>query len=111
MPSRAQTLTDPNGFVSIHACVHQALHGALELVRLLAEAASGQLPKLHFVPHSGPFARGIHMTVQAAAPGVDISTVRAAFDATDRGFGRNAVARVDVPALFVRAGANRQSGQ
>ena len=50
-------------------------------VRLLAEAASGQLPQLHFVPHSGPFARGIHMTVQAAAPGTEVDTVRAAFDA------------------------------
>ncbi len=29
------------------------------------KAASGQDTKLHFVPHSGPFARGIHATVQA----------------------------------------------
>lgn len=32
----------------------------------LCEAASGTRPVLHFVPHSGPFARGIHVTVQAA---------------------------------------------
>jgi N-acetyl-gamma-glutamyl-phosphate reductase len=25
----------------------------------------GNRPRLHFIPHSGPFARGIHMTVQA----------------------------------------------
>ena len=29
------------------------------------KAASGVEPKIAFVPHSGPFARGIHMTVQA----------------------------------------------
>ncbi|MEO0998342.1 MAG: Asd/ArgC dimerization domain-containing protein, partial [Pseudomonadota bacterium] len=39
-------------------------------VRLLTEQATGTLPKLNFVPHSGPFARGIHMTVQAHADGV-----------------------------------------
>ena len=31
----------------------------------LAEAASGREATVHFVPHSGPFARGIHATVQA----------------------------------------------
>lgn len=31
----------------------------------LAAAASGVTPGIHFVPHSAPFARGIHMTVQA----------------------------------------------
>jgi len=31
----------------------------------LAEAASGREAAVHFVPHSGPFARGIHATVQA----------------------------------------------
>ena len=30
-----------------------------------AKAASGVEPEIAFVPHSGPFARGIHMTVQA----------------------------------------------
>ncbi len=30
-----------------------------------AKAASGVDAELHFVPHSGPFARGIHVTVQA----------------------------------------------
>ena len=33
----------------------------------LAEAASGRATRVHFVPHSGPFARGIHVTVQAKA--------------------------------------------
>ena len=36
-------------------------------VAALAEAASGRKTSVHFVPHSGPFARGIHVTVQAKA--------------------------------------------
>jgi len=31
----------------------------------LTEAASGRKTRVHFVPHSGPFARGIYATVQA----------------------------------------------
>lgn len=34
-------------------------------VAALATAASGQDTTVHFVPHSGPFARGIHVTLQA----------------------------------------------
>jgi len=33
----------------------------------LTQAASGRETKVHFVPHSGPFARGIHITLQARA--------------------------------------------
>jgi N-acetyl-gamma-glutamyl-phosphate reductase len=33
----------------------------------LTEAASGRETRVNFVPHSGPFARGIHVTVQAKA--------------------------------------------
>ena len=36
-------------------------------VRALALEASGVEADFHFVPHSGPFARGIHVTVQAVA--------------------------------------------
>ena len=36
-------------------------------VRALAAAASGVDAEFCFVPHSGPFARGIHVTVQAVA--------------------------------------------
>lgn len=36
-------------------------------VEAMAEAASGHCTKVHFVPHSGPFARGIHVTLQAKA--------------------------------------------
>ncbi len=39
----------------------------------LAERASGLRPRIHFVPHSGPFARGIHATIQG--------TLRAPLDA------------------------------
>ncbi|MGI9308274.1 MAG: N-acetyl-gamma-glutamyl-phosphate reductase [Gammaproteobacteria bacterium] len=34
-------------------------------VRGICEAVTGVKPQLNFVPHSGPFARGIHMTLQA----------------------------------------------
>lgn len=36
-------------------------------IAALTEAASGRETSVHFVPHSGPFARGIHVTVQAKA--------------------------------------------
>lgn len=34
-------------------------------VTAMAKTASGVRPKLHFVPHSGPYARGIHATIHA----------------------------------------------
>lgn len=52
-------------------------HRHVPEVVALAEAASGVRPRIHFVPHSGPFARGIHATVQARATGKhDAATVR-----------------------------------
>jgi N-acetyl-gamma-glutamyl-phosphate reductase len=36
-------------------------------IAALTEAASGRAARVHFVPHSGPFARGIHATVHARA--------------------------------------------
>jgi len=36
-------------------------------VETLSEAASGRATTVHFVPHSGPFARGIHVTLHAKA--------------------------------------------
>lgn len=38
-------------------------------VAALTEAATGRETAVHFVPHSGPFARGIHITVQAKVDG------------------------------------------
>ncbi len=35
-------------------------------VTALCARLTGTVPVLHFVPHSGPFARGIHMTLQAS---------------------------------------------
>ena len=40
-------------------------HRHVPEVTALSERASGIRPAIHFVPHSGPFARGIHVTVQA----------------------------------------------
>ena len=36
-------------------------------IAALSKAASGRDTTVHFVPHSGPFARGIHVTLQARA--------------------------------------------
>jgi len=41
------------------------VHRHVPEVRALTEAATDQSIDLHFVPHSGPFARGIHATVFA----------------------------------------------
>jgi len=50
-------------------------------VEALAEAASGRPTRVHFVPHSGPFARGIHVTLQARAKNpVSADAIRAVFD-------------------------------
>ncbi|MGB5621044.1 MAG: N-acetyl-gamma-glutamyl-phosphate reductase [Gammaproteobacteria bacterium] len=51
-------------------------------VAALAAAASGTTPRINFIPHSGPFARGIHMTVQGRLTRPDAgSHLRAAFAA------------------------------
>jgi N-acetyl-gamma-glutamyl-phosphate reductase len=39
-------------------------HRHVPEVTEITERISGVKPALHFIPHSGPFARGIHMTVQ-----------------------------------------------
>lgn len=50
-------------------------------VESLVEAASGRPTRVHFVPHSGPFARGIHVTVQARTTSpVDDAALRAAYE-------------------------------
>lgn len=49
-------------------------------VENLCAAASGHTPKVHFVPHSGPFARGIYATVQAKTRGnVSLQQLQDAF--------------------------------
>ena len=53
---------------------------APEIVEL-AEAASGTRARINFVPHSGPFARGIFATIQAkAAAPVSVAELREHFD-------------------------------
>ncbi|MGA0800263.1 MAG: N-acetyl-gamma-glutamyl-phosphate reductase [Steroidobacteraceae bacterium] len=50
-------------------------HRHIPEITACAKAASGIEADFAFVPHSGPIARGIHITVQASlAPGVSITT-------------------------------------
>ncbi|WP_446830958.1 N-acetyl-gamma-glutamyl-phosphate reductase [Candidatus Foliamicus sp.] len=50
-------------------------------VEEVCHAVSGQRPDLRFVPHSGPFARGIHLTMQARLkPAVTERQVKDAFE-------------------------------
>lgn len=52
-------------------------------VEAVCEAVSGTRPELQFVPHSGPFARGIYLTMQAGLKqSVDERQVREAFAET-----------------------------
>ena len=77
---------------SYNALTHR--HGAE--INALARAASGKDGRIAFVPHSGPFARGIHATVQAAlSRPLDTAAAVAAI----RGFyaGRPFVRVVDEP--------------
>jgi len=62
---------------------YQALqHRHSPEVAALSEAATGKQLNLHFVPHSGPFARGIHATIFAPMRGkVSDADVREALDA------------------------------
>jgi N-acetyl-gamma-glutamyl-phosphate reductase len=51
-------------------------------IALLGGAASDRRCKVHFVPHSGPFARGIYATVHArTSQTVSVQQLRDAFDA------------------------------
>ena len=54
-------------------------HRHVPEVCTLTQAATGQSIDLHFVPHSGPFARGIHATVFARrATSASVDDIRAA---------------------------------
>jgi N-acetyl-gamma-glutamyl-phosphate reductase len=54
----------PERHSNLYAYKPLAHRHAPEIAQLCA-AASGRASKVHFVPHSGPFARGIYATVQA----------------------------------------------
>ncbi len=56
----------PERHANLFAYKALAHRHAPEVVAQVA-AAVDQTPTLHFVPHAGPFARGIHMTVMATA--------------------------------------------
>jgi len=52
----------------------------------ICELVTGTKPKLSFIPHSGPFARGIHMTLTAnLARDVDANEIRKEFAAFYKG--------------------------
>ena len=61
-------------------------------VAALAQAATNRSVNLHFVPHSGPFARGIHATIFAPLQhSTDVDTVR---DALQDWYGRQPLVNV-----------------
>jgi N-acetyl-gamma-glutamyl-phosphate reductase common form len=49
----------------LYAYANALNHRHTPEIRACATAASGVEPEIAFVPHSGPYARGIHITVQA----------------------------------------------
>lgn len=55
-------------------------------VEAIAEAVAGVRPEVRFVPHSGPFARGIHVTLQGRLrQGADAAGLQAAISECYRG--------------------------
>ncbi|MDH4124141.1 MAG: N-acetyl-gamma-glutamyl-phosphate reductase [Gammaproteobacteria bacterium] len=71
----------PERHSNMYAYKPLAHRHAPEISRLAAQA-SGRENRVHFVPHSGPFARGIYATVQAKTPQtVTLQQLRDAFSA------------------------------
>ena len=69
----------PERHSNLYAYKPLAHRHAPEIARL-AGAATGRNATVNFVPHSGPFARGIHVTVQAkAAAGATTELLNVAF--------------------------------
>jgi N-acetyl-gamma-glutamyl-phosphate reductase len=62
--SPIETTHHPFRHANLYAYKPLAHRHAAEVVEM-CHTASGITPALNFVPHSGPFARGIHMTLQA----------------------------------------------
>lgn len=58
------TTHHPLRHANIYAYKPLSHRHAPEVTKICAEI-TGQTPDLRFIPHSGPFARGIHMTLQA----------------------------------------------
>ncbi|MGD8424353.1 MAG: N-acetyl-gamma-glutamyl-phosphate reductase [Gammaproteobacteria bacterium] len=76
-------------------------------VETIAEAATGRKPAIRFVPHSGPFARGIHVTIQGRlADGAGPEALAAALEANYAG--HTFIEVVDAPPRIKDvAGSNR----
>lgn len=54
-------------------------HRHTQEVEIIADAVAGQRPAVRFVPHSGPFARGIHVTIQGRLiEGIDAADLQSA---------------------------------
>lgn len=61
-------------------------HRHIPEMERLVQAASGTRPEISFIPHSGPFARGIHTTILATlSKDVSDAEVLAAYEAVYRG--------------------------
>jgi N-acetyl-gamma-glutamyl-phosphate reductase len=77
--SPAATTHHPERHSNLYA--YRALrHRHAPEVAAIAESVTGLRPQVRFVPHSGPFARGIHATIQGRlGPGIDRAALGAAF--------------------------------
>lgn len=64
--SPSATTHHPERRSSLHAYAPLAHRHEAEMRRLLAPACGGVEPEVAFVPHSGPFVRGIHATLRIA---------------------------------------------
>jgi N-acetyl-gamma-glutamyl-phosphate reductase len=62
--SPSATTHHPERRSSLHAYAPLAHRHEAEMRRLLAPACGGVEPEIAFVPHSGPFVRGIHATLR-----------------------------------------------
>ena len=77
--SLSATTHHPERHANLFAYKPLAHRHAPEVVGI-CEALTGHRPALRFVPHSGPFARGIHLTVQAKlADSAQADDLRTAF--------------------------------
>jgi N-acetyl-gamma-glutamyl-phosphate reductase common form len=96
----------PERHSNLYAYKALAHRHAPEVVAL-AEAATGMRPRLHFVPHSGPFARGIYVTLQARAG--DGATVRSLTDAYESAYAGMPFVQVgeEIPRLKDVVASNR----
>lgn len=79
-----------------------------ELEQMLAKMAGGAAPPIHFVPHSGPFVRGIHLTAfLTLRSSLGASDVRAIYRAAYEGEPFVSVLEKGTPDLRRIAGSNR----